>query len=148
MLWRDASASLWPGRALMRDLDQLQREVNRLMGGDLRAGMGSYPALNIWTDDDSLMVTAEMPGVSPEDLELTVDGETLTIQGSRTAPAEDEGVRYHRRERTHGRFSRTVNIPFRADAEKVEAHFRNGVLRIEVPRAEVDKPRTIQVKNS
>ena len=73
-------------------------------------------------------------------------GETLTISGSRQAPADGENIRYHRQERGYGSFTRTIQLPFPIDVDKVEANYEKGVLKIWLPRAESDKPRKITVK--
>jgi HSP20 family protein len=101
--------------------------------------------MNVWTDEDSAVVTAELPGVILEDLDISVEDNTLTLRGTRQ-PEEVEGATYHRRERRHGKFARTFQFPFRVDAEKVDATFKSGVLSIVLPRAEEDKPRKITVK--
>ena len=90
------------------------------------------------------MLTIELPGVDPEDLDISIVSDSLTLSGER--PLEQDGdVKYHRRERWHGSFSRTMQMPFRVDSENVEANFRNGVLEVLLPRAEEDKPRRISV---
>ncbi len=107
----------------------------------------SYPALNVWSNEDGLLVTAEVPGVSPQDIEVSVIGETLTLSGARKPDELKEGARYHRQERGYGKFSRTLQLPFPVSVEKIEANFKSGVLSIRLPRAEEDKPRKIAVKS-
>ena len=134
-----------------REMDRLQREMNRLFEDYSPARMRSapsYPALNVWSNEEGLLVTAEVPGVSPEDIEVNVSGETLTLSGVRKPDELKEGARYHRQERGYGKFSRTLQLPFPVDVNKVEATFRNGVLMIAMPRTEQDKPRKIVVKNA
>ena len=132
-----------------REMERLRREMNRLFAEWPRqAGWGAapgYPAMNIWTDQDSFVVTAELPGVVLEDLDISVEDDTLTLRGMRQRD-EKEGAIYHRQERRHGSFLRTFRLPFRVDAEKVEATFKNGVLSIALPRAEEDKPRKITIR--
>jgi HSP20 family protein len=112
----------------------------------------SYPALNVWSNEEGLLVTAEVPGVSPEEIEVNVIGETLTLSGMRK-PEElpdglKEGVRYHRQERGSGKFSRTLQLPFQVSVPQIEATFKHGVLNVRLPRAEEDKPRKIAVKSA
>lgn len=147
MLWREFSTPRWARRSLVRELDELQREMNRLMGDGWRAST-NFPPMNVWAGEDSLVVVAELPGVKPEDIDISVDGDTLTLSGLRQTQEFEEEQRYHRRERTHGSFNRTLQVPFRAEAERVEASFKDGVLSITVPRAESDKPRKVEVKSS
>jgi HSP20 family protein len=132
-----------------REVERLRREMNRLFSEwPTRGTWGtatSYPAMNVWTDEDSAVVTAELPGVNLEDLDISVEDNTLTLRGTRQ-PEEVEGATYHRRERRRGSFARTFQFPFRVDAEKVDATFKNGVLSVVLPRAEEDKPKKITVK--
>ena len=93
------------------------------------------------------MVTAELPGVSPDEINIAITGDTLTLSGSRQRP-ETESNTYHRQERGYGPFSRSLQLPFRIDANQVEATFRKGVLSITLPRAEEDKPKKINVNAS
>jgi len=134
-----------------REMDRLQREMNRLFEdqypGRLRRAP-SYPAMNIWTSNDGLIVTAEAPGVSPDDVDISVVGETLTLSGVRKPDELNEGARYHRQERGYGNFTRSIQLPFPVIVGEVEATFRDGVLSIVMPRAEEDKPRKIAVKSA
>ena len=133
-----------------REMERLRREMNRLFSDwPTRAGLGaapSYPAMNVWMDENSAIVTAELPGVLLEDIDISVEDDTLTLRGDRQPDKQEEAVTYHRRERRYGSFLRTSQMPFRVDADKVEATFRNGVLSILLPRAEEDKPRKIAVR--
>jgi HSP20 family protein len=101
--------------------------------------------MNVWTDEDSAIVTAELPGVNLDNIDISVENDVLTLRGERQRD-EQEGATYHRRERRYGSFVRTFRVPFRVDAEQVEATFKNGVLNIVLPRAEEDKPKRISVK--
>ena len=89
-----------------------------------------------------------MPGVRPEDLDIDVTGDAVSISGVRKLDEVAQEAQYHRRERNYGSFSRTVQLPFMVDTNKVEASFKNGVLLITLPRAEADKPKRIPVKSS
>jgi HSP20 family protein len=130
-------------------MERLRREMNRLFDGTsvgpARAAAG-YPAMNVWASEGGLIVTAEVPGVSIEDLDINVVNETLTLSGRREPEEVAEEARYHRHERGYGRFTRTIQLPFRVDSAKVDATLTNGVLRIELPRVEEEKPRKITVK--
>jgi HSP20 family protein len=128
---------------------RLRREMNRLFEGTWNGGVRtapSYPAMNVWASEDGLVVTAEVPGVSIDDLEINVVNETLTLTGTREPEDVGQESRYHRQERGYGRFTRTVQLPFRVDSSKVDATLTHGVLRIELPRVEEEKPRKITVK--
>jgi HSP20 family protein len=111
------------------------------------AGTPSYPAMNVWTSEDSAVVTAELPGCNADNLDISVVNETLTVAGSRAPEELEEGATYHRRERSCGGFSRTFQLPFQVDAGQVEATFQNGILQVTLPRAEADKPKKIAIKS-
>jgi len=132
-----------------QEMDRLQREMSRLFDTGATGRVFSppgYPAVNVWTNADGQLITAEMPGVGPDDITIDVTGDALSISGERKADDLPKGASYHRRERGQGSFSRTVQLPFMVDTAKVEANFRNGVLMINLPRAEVDKPRKVEIK--
>ncbi|MBN1372693.1 MAG: Hsp20/alpha crystallin family protein [Anaerolineaceae bacterium] len=149
MIYRRYSVpSIW------QEMDRMQREMNRVASafaperGERSRGTVNFPALNAWTDDDVEVITAEMPGVDPKDIEVNVVGDVLTISGKRSPEDPDAEVQYHRRERVCGEFSRSIQLAFPVDSEHVVAGYENGVLRIELPRAEADKPRKISVKTA
>ena len=126
----------------------MRREMNRLIGGSTGAGgMGvGYPAINVWANEDGALVTAEVPGIDPDVLDISVVGDSLTISGKREPDALEEGAAYHRQERNHGAFARTFQLPFQVAADQVDAVYEKGVLNITLPRAAEDKPRKITVK--
>jgi HSP20 family protein len=132
------------------DFERMRRELDsfgRWFEGDL-PGAGSaevYPALNISEDKDNVYVRAEVPGVPPVELEISVEGETLIIKGERKACPADEKTSFHRREIECGRFSRAVTLPTRVKVEKIGAASKNGILKITLPKAEEVKPRQIKV---
>jgi HSP20 family protein len=130
-------------------MDQLQREMNRLFNATSKGRVinsPNYPAINIWTNEDGQLISAEMPGVHPDDIDIDVTGDALSISGERKPDDVAKEARYHRRERNYGAFSRTIQLPFMVDTNKVEANFKNGVLLISLPRAEADKPKKITIK--
>jgi HSP20 family protein len=125
-----------------RDFERLNRMFSRV------SSQRSYefPAVNLWVDSDSSVVTTEMPGIEPNDIEISVIGKSLTLRGTRKSDDLKENEAFHRRERWHGQFSKTIELPFRVEASKVSATFRKGVLYITLPRAEEEKPRKIEIK--
>lgn len=130
------------------DMRRIQADMNRLFAdAEGRAAPRGFPPVNIWAGENDFVVTAELPGVKPENLELTVREDTLTLSGSREPQVEGE-VAWHRRERPLGSFARTVQLPFRADPDKVEARFINGVLQVRLQRPEQDRPRKIAINAS
>ena len=92
---------------------------------------------------DEIVVLANMPGVKPEEVEITIEGDTLTIRGERPRPLEN--VDYVMQERPFGKFQRTLNINIPVDANRAEARYENGLLTLVIPKAEAAKPRVIQV---
>ena len=136
--------------SIWQEMDQLQREMNRLFDTSSKGRVvnsPTYPAINIWTNEDGQLISAEMPGVHPDDIDIDVTGDALSISGERKPDEVAEDARYHRRERTYGSFSRTIQLPFMVDTNKVEASFKNGVLMVSLPRAEADKPKKITIKS-
>lgn len=127
------------------EVRQLQANMNRLFdefgGTEIARG---YPPINLWLSENSVVVTAELPGFSADDIGLSIREDTLTIQGERK-PADEGEVRWHRRERTHGRFARTVELPYRVDPDHVQARFLDGVLEVEMQRSEADLPRKVKI---
>jgi HSP20 family protein len=106
-----------------------------------------FPSLNVWEDEQSLFIEAEVPGMKMEELEVTVMGHELTIKGQRGGERR-EGTTYHRRERGAGSFSRTLRLLTDVSPDKVEATLVNGVLTVTLPKAEAAKPRKIEVKST
>ena len=99
--------------------------------------------LDAYVTADEIIVLANMPGVKPEEVEITIEGDTLTIRGERPRPLEN--VDYVMQERPFGKFQRTLNINIPVDANKAEARYENGLLTLVIPKAEAAKPRVIQI---
>lgn len=138
----------------MQSLSELQNEMNRLFsavpgeGGD--TGLADWaPAVDISEDEQQYVIHADVPGVSPEDIEITMEGDTLRLQGERKeekSVGESEQGNRQRVERRYGRFLRTFTLPDTADAENIRARSNNGVLEITIPKVERAKPRQITVE--
>lgn len=126
-------------------LRRIQDEVNRAFGDQRATPSTEFPPINVWRGPEGVVVTAEIPGVKLDAIDLTVHQNMLTIKGTRQPEAGGQEVPYHRRERSYGPFARVVELPFSVDAEKVRAQATNGVLSIELPRPETDKPRKIRI---
>jgi HSP20 family protein len=103
------------------------------------------PAVDVFEDKESLKIVAELPGLKPEDVKLTMENSTLTLRGEKKQVAEEKNERVHRYERSYGSFERSFSLPNTVDADKVAASFENGVLTIILPKAEKAKPREIAV---
>jgi HSP20 family protein len=104
-------------------------------------------AVDMYETGDDLVVTAAVPGMKPEDLDITVQGDILTIKGETKAEKDESQSGYHLHERRYGRFYRQVALPSTVKSDSAEAHFENGVLRLKLPKAEEAKERKIQVQN-
>ena len=142
MLYRRYSPlSMW------EEMERLQRRIDSLMGQRYRPAP-TFPAMNIWTNDEGAVVSAEIPGINIDELDISVVGQTLTLSGSRPLDDTGENARYHRQERGYGNFTRSIELPFQVEADKVEAAYKNGVLKISLPRSATDKPKKIAVKTA
>ncbi len=145
MLWT------WPTSrhgSFWGDLGYLQREMNRLFApySSGQSNGGNFPAVNIWTGPEQALLTAEVPGLNPDCLEVTVKDNTITLRGHREPDSLAEGESYLRQERGAGSFVRSFALPFQVDNAKVTAQYQKGILQLTLPRAEADKPKKITVK--
>lgn len=146
MLLSQMGRSGWDPFAEMR---RLQSEMNRMFdNADTLPASQVFPPVNFWLGDNSVVVTAELPGMSAEAVDLTVREDMLTISGARNAAENSQNINWHRRERPYGTFSRSIRLPFRVDSERVQARFINGVLEVEMQRPEADQPRKISIKGA
>ena len=142
----------WPRSpwSIFDELESLQESMNRAL--DDRSGRRAgergyrYPLMNVWTSADGLVVDAELPGANPEDVDIRVMADELTISGKINSIPKQEGETLHRQERPSGGFSRTLQLPFRANPEGVRAAFKNGILRVSIPRSEEEKPKKIKIE--
>lgn len=150
-----ASLTRFPGD-LFSELDALQGQVERAFGGrgwpsSIRASAhGAFPAINMGVTVDAVEIYAFAPGMDPAKFDVSIDKGLLTISGERPAdiPQDDENVSVYADERFSGAFRRVVSLPEDADAGKVEAAYRDGVLKIVIPKRESSKPRRIDVKEA
>lgn len=135
-----------PFGTLLNEVDDIARLFNRVapFGASVVAPVG--PHLNVWEDEQALYVEAELPGVDPSKFDVTVtEGNRLSLRGERAAP-EIAGAKWVRQERPSGEFSREIALPTLVDADKVEAKYDLGVLKLTLPKHEAVKPRKIHVK--
>ncbi len=146
MLWPRTMRELWPWDPL-REMGRLERDMRRLFSG-FAPGYAArvWPPVNVWTGRDDAVVSVELPGVDPKGLEISVVGDTLTLSGTREPSELKGGHVVNRLERDTGDFSRTIQLPFRVEPDRVEASYAKGILRIKLPRLEADKPKQIAVK--
>ena len=133
----------WGGYgALRREMDEL---FDRFGTFSPALARGAFPALNLYETEDAYVLTAEVAGIAPEDLEISLEGSTVTLRGERKV-ASEEGASVHRNERPLGAFRRAIDLPVPIDGEKVEATHRHGVLTLRLPKAPEHRPRQISVK--
>ncbi|VTS00917.1 Hsp20/alpha crystallin family protein [Tuwongella immobilis] len=138
-----------PLAALFQEANRMQSEVSRLFGRGLFTPEMAVagPLLNVWEDDHAFYVETDLPGLTLETIDITLtEGNQLTISGDRK-PVEVPSAIWHRQERPTGAFSRSVTLPALVDADKVEAVFESGVLKVTLPKSEAAKPRKIAVKS-
>lgn len=140
-----------------RDLATMQDRINRMFGDaytrrqddDLTQRGDWFPAVDIYeTANQEIVLKAELPGLSREDIDLRVEHSTLTLRGERKRDTAVADEQYHRVERSYGAFSRSFSLPSRIDTEKVRADFKDGVLAITLPVKAEARPRQIQVEVS
>jgi HSP20 family protein len=140
----------WGTGNAFEELERMRRQMDRLSEG-LSGGVfqeptaGVFPLINTTEDKDSYYVRAELPGIKADSLDISVTGNSLSISGERKIERENETVKYHRRERDAGKFSRIINLPDQVDTTKVEARSVDGVLKVVLPKAESAKPKQITV---
>ncbi len=123
------------------ELNRLQEELNRLFVG----ARAEFPYVNLYSNDQGCVLTADLPGVDPEVLDVSVLAESVTLKG-KVVESEVAGATQHRRERFTGEFNRTIQLPLRVDPDRAEAQFKHGALTLTVPRAEGAKARKIDVR--
>jgi HSP20 family protein len=136
-----------------RDLRTLQDEVNRLFSTNLSRAFGDEgiargawnPSVDIYENKDQIVLEAELPGMNREDFDLTVENNVITLRGERRFEKKDDGDNYHRVERSYGSFTRSFTLPQTVSAEGAQAEYRNGVLRVTLPKREEVKARRIEI---
>jgi HSP20 family protein len=137
-----------PYRELTSFADRFNRAFGSVAGRerDEEVGFGAWiPPVDIAEDKDRMLVTAELPGFKEDEVQIQMEGNLLTIRGERKFEQEKEGRNYHRVERSYGQFVRSFTLPNNVDRENIRAHFRNGLLEIELPKREDAKPREIKI---
>jgi HSP20 family protein len=128
-----------------REVVALERATDRFFRDVPTRRRHSYPPLELEDKGDNVTITAGLPGVDKETVELTVLGDTLTIAGEKKSPTDD-GAKYIRHERAHGKFRRLVHLPYAVAQDDIKASYKDGVLTITLPKAEEAKARQIAVE--
>ena len=138
-------------RSAFSELERMRQDMDRLTEGlgGRSSGLptaGVFPLVNLTEDKDGYYIRAELPGLKADELNISATGNTFSISGQRKIASEGQDIRYHRREREAGSFSRIISLPGEVDADKVEAKLKDGILTVHIPKAEAVKPKQIAVK--
>ena len=136
-----------------RELRSLQDEMNRLFmtnlprefGQEEMASGGWTPSVDIFESENEIVLEAELPGMKREDFEVSIENNVITLKGERHFEKKEEGDNYHRVERSYGSFTRSFSLPRTVSAEATKADFKNGILRVSLPKKEEAKARKIEV---
>ncbi|MDD5673623.1 MAG: Hsp20/alpha crystallin family protein [Chitinivibrionales bacterium] len=138
MLW---NVDVWS------EIERLQREMNALFSNYGRSGPSStYPLTNIYDSRENIVVTAELPGMTKDDVSITYSDNSLTITGKQEGPANVKKMAVVRQERALGNFEKVLRIPTKIDQGKIGASFTNGILTVTLPKSEEAKPKTITIE--
>jgi len=135
----------------MRDLSTIQDEINRMfddcvVNHDRETGMAKiYPASDIVESKDSFEISIELPGLKKEDVKVTLQNNMLIISGEKKVESESKDHTFHRVERTYGSFYRSFELPMPVDSGKIQADFKDGILKIGLPKVEEAKPKEIAI---
>lgn len=141
--------TVWePFREMRRMHETLDRMFDRALLGswwDGADGAGLLP-IDLYETDEEIVIKAAAPGLKPEDLNISITGDTVNIHGEVVEEREDENARYYLKERRFGSFTRSIALPTSVNADKAKAEFENGILTLTIPKSEEAKPKTITVK--
>lgn len=138
-------------RSAFDELERMRQEMDRLFGQVAGRAYwpthaGVFPLVNVTEDKDHFYIRGEIPGMKSQEINISATGRNLTISGERKIASEGENVRYHRREREDGKFSRVIALPSDIQVGKIEADYVDGILSIKIPKAEEAKPKQIIIK--
>jgi HSP20 family protein len=133
----------------LREMVALREAMDRLFEENflhpLSGGGSNFVPMDMVERDDEVVVRAAVPGYEPEQIDISVQGDTLTIRGQMEAQKEDQNENYHLREYRSGNFQRTVRLPLHVNADEATAECKNGILTLRLPKAEVQQPKRIQI---
>lgn len=138
----------------VRDMFSFRNRINHMFDDvfypinrdEVELSMGSWnPVVDVYDNDDSIVIKAELPGIDKEGIEIDVKDRVLTLKGERSSESEVKDDNYYRRERSFGKFERAFNLPADVDPDKIKADYKDGVLKIDIPKPEEKKPRQITI---
>lgn len=138
----------WERRSLINEVDRLFDDMLTRMERPFDGARAWGLAVDVAEQDEGFIVKASIPGVAPEDVEITLSDNVLTIKGEVKEESQIDQEHYHLRERRYGQFMRAITLPAQVDADKIEATSENGVLTLNLPKAEAIKPKRIAVKTA
>ena len=136
------------------EMTTMQNRINRMFNApywpagrmDDKTGMGMWnPAVDLYEKDDHFVIKAELPGVDKKDISIDLKDRVLTLSGERSYENEAKEENYYRRERSYGKFQRAFTLPADVDSDKINAEFKDGLLQIEVPKPEQQKPKQVTI---
>jgi HSP20 family protein len=131
---------------MQRQMDRIFEDVGRAVGDGEWSAVGKWLALDVHDNGEAYTVQADLPGMNPDDIDITLHENTLTISGEFMQPEAPEGTQNVLNERRYGSFRRSITLPNAIDADNVEANYEDGVLQLTIPKSEAAKPRQISVK--
>jgi len=132
---------------IFSEMERLRREMNSLFSNyGSTPGSSTYPLMNVYDDKDNILVTAELPGLTKEQVNITFSDGILTVSGKQQHLAKTKGMTVVRKERSEGDFEKTLRIPTKIKQDAIKASFSNGILSVTMPKAEEVKPKTIAIE--
>jgi len=132
---------------LFSEMERLRREMNGLFSNFGQASVSTtYPLMNVYDDKDNILVTAELPSLAKDQVNITFSDGILTVSGKQQPLATTKGMTVVRKERSEGDFEKTLRVPIKIKQDAIKASFGNGILSITMPKAEEVKPKTIAIE--
>jgi len=132
---------------IFSEMERLRREMNSLFSNyGSTSGSSTYPLMNVYDDKDNILVTAELPGLTKEQVNITFSDGILMVSGKQQHLAKTKGMTVVRKERSEGDFEKTLRIPTKIKQDAIKASFSNGILSVTMPKAEEVKPKTIAIE--
>ena len=140
----------WNVASPFNEVERMRQQMDNFLSRVSESGVpslhaGVFPSINLTEDQNHYYIRAELPGISADELDIHATGNNLSISGERKIETENDNVRYHRKEREAGKFSRAINLPGDIDSDGVSASLNNGILKVSVPKAEKAKPKQIAI---
>ena len=137
-----------------RELERMRREMDRLWDSFFEGRPGKKveevaewsPTLDVSETKNDLVVKAEIPGIDPKDIDISLANEMLTIKGEKKQEKEEQEENYHLAERSYGSFARTIRLPREVQSDKISASYRNGILKVTLPKSEEAKKKEVKIK--